>query len=65
MQEPLSDKEIEELIAEFLEVESKVSIFLYYYLLLTLISTYHVFKHTYMEKYVFMFVILWVVSCPI
>lgn len=27
MQEPLSDKEIEELIAEFLEVESKVSMF--------------------------------------
>lgn len=57
MQEPLSDKEIEELIAEFLEVESKVSIFYYYFLLLTLISTYHVFKHTYTEKYVFMFVI--------
>lgn len=35
MQEPLSDKEIEELIAEFLEVESKVSIF---YLLLFIVD---------------------------
>ena len=29
MQEPLSDKDIEELIAEFLEVESKVSMVLF------------------------------------